>query len=83
VLSGKWFDTGVELYHLRTRTEVVDLAVRPPAGRSTTCEEAVVLEGSHATLERATDADTHNWDSSPQDTTLFLAGPCLQASPAV
>lgn len=35
-------------YHLRTKTEAVDLALRSLAGQPMTLEEALAMEGSHS-----------------------------------
>ncbi|HEV3309351.1 MAG TPA: type II toxin-antitoxin system VapB family antitoxin [Chloroflexota bacterium] len=43
-------------YGIRTKTEVVDLALRHLAGQPMTREEALAMEGAHAIGEVAADA---------------------------
>jgi Arc/MetJ family transcription regulator len=38
----------MDRYHLRTKTEVVDLALRRLAGEPMTLEEALAMRGSHS-----------------------------------
>lgn len=46
----------MDRYHLRTRTDAVDLALRHLAGQPMTREEALAMDGAHAILEPPQDA---------------------------
>jgi Arc/MetJ family transcription regulator len=46
----------MDRYHLRTKTEAVDLALRHLAGQPMTLDEALAMEGAHAIAEVPADA---------------------------
>jgi Arc/MetJ family transcription regulator len=46
-------------YHLRTKTEAVDLALRRVAGHPMTLEEALAMEGANAIGELPEDSFPH------------------------
>ncbi|MFW6205499.1 MAG: type II toxin-antitoxin system VapB family antitoxin [Actinomycetota bacterium] len=47
-IEDSYVQTIMRRYRLRTKTEVVDLALRRLAGESMTREEALAMEGSHS-----------------------------------
>jgi Arc/MetJ family transcription regulator len=46
----------MDRYHLRTKTEAVDLALRHLAGQPMTREEALAMRGAHAIAELPEDS---------------------------
>ena len=46
----------MDRYHVRTKTEAVDLALRHLAGQPMSREEALAMEGAHAILHPPMDA---------------------------
>jgi Arc/MetJ family transcription regulator len=47
-IDDDYVDTIMRRYHLHTKTEAVDLALRVVAGQPMTREEALAMEGAHA-----------------------------------
>ncbi len=48
VIEDEYVQTIMRRYHLRTKTEVVDLALRKLAAEPMTREEALAMRGSHS-----------------------------------
>ena len=47
-IEDDYVQTIMRRYHLRTKTDAVDLALRHLAGQPMTREEALAMEGAHA-----------------------------------
>lgn len=53
----------MQRYHLRTKTEAVDLALRKAAGEPMTLEEALAMRGSHSIGEVPPDQPPRGLDA--------------------
>jgi Arc/MetJ family transcription regulator len=58
-IEDDYVQTIMRRYHLRTKTEVVDLALRKLAAEPMTREEAMAMRGSHSIGEVPVDQPPH------------------------